>query len=204
MNFLKRLFGKEKTEENAPSGNFIVATLNDRIMPQDRGDMYEDPLDEFLKERKLGEVTGGGTMQLQSGEIEYCDVEIKLDAEAIDDRMIRLIIEKLEQLGAPKGSRLTIERTRQKIEFGKKEGLGIYLDGVTLDEEVYKNSDSNFVVSQIKGLTGDHSEVVRFWESKEETALCFYSDSFDRMNESIRKFVSEYPLCKGARIERIA
>lgn len=204
MSFLKKLFGKDKPEEIESSGNFIVATLNDKVMPIDRGEIYEDPLDEFLKNKNIGEVTGGGTMQLKSGELEYCDVEIKLDEDVIDDNKIRLIIEKLEELGAPKGSQLTIEKTEQKIEFGKKEGLGIYLDGVNLDEEVYKNSDSNFVVSEIKRLTGDTTETVRFWENNEETALYFYSDSFDTMNESIKEFINEYPLCKGARIEQIA
>lgn len=204
MSFLKRLFGNQKIEENESSENFIVATLNDKVMPMDRGEIYEDPLDEFLKERRIGEVTGGGTMQLKSGELEYCDIEIKLNSDGISDDMIRLLIEKLEELGAPKGSKLTIEKTQQKIEFGKKEGLGVYLDGVNLDEEIYKNSDSNFVVSEIKRLTGDKTKTVRFWESTEETALYFYSDSFDNMNESIKEFVSEYPLCKGARIEQIA
>lgn len=204
MSFLKRLFGKEKPRENESSGNFIVATLNDKVMPIDRGEIYEDPLDEFLKERNIGEVTGGGTLQLKSGELKYCDVEVKLDSDDIDNNTIGLIIKKLEELGAPKGSKLTIEKAEQKIEFGKKEGLGIYLDGVNLDEEVYKNSDLNFVVSEIKRLIGDKTETVRVWENSEETALYFYSDSFDNMNDAIKEFVSGYPLCKGARIEQIA
>ena len=72
MNFIKKLFGKQK---NNDVGNFIVATLNDKIMPLDRGEIYEDPLEEFLKANGIGEVTGGGTMQLKSGELEYCDLK---------------------------------------------------------------------------------------------------------------------------------
>ena len=204
MNFIKKLFGINKTEQSESLDNFIVATINDKIMPIDRGDVYEDPLDEYIKENNIGEVSGGGTMQHQTGEIKYCDVEIKLISKDINEHQVKLIIEKLENLGAPKGSVLTIEKTGQKIEFGVNEGLGIYLDGVNLDKEVYKSSDVNIVVSEIKKSTNDTSEVVRFWEGQNETRLYFYSESFDKMNESIKDFVNEYPLCKGARIEKIA
>ncbi|MAW97057.1 MULTISPECIES: hypothetical protein [unclassified Leeuwenhoekiella] len=201
MNFIKKLFGKQK---NNDVGNFIVATLNDKIMPLDRGEIYEDPLDELLKAKGIGEVSGGGTMQLKSGELEYCDLEIKLNSNEINQNDIQLIINKLEELGAPKGSKLTIEKTDQKIEFGQKEGLGIYIDGVNLDPEVYKNSDINFVISELKKMTNDKSEITRYWEGTNETALYYYSDSFAEMNESIQEFVKSYPLCKGARIEQLA
>ena len=36
----------------------------------DRGERYEDPLDAFLKANGLGEVSGGGTQLLETGEIE--------------------------------------------------------------------------------------------------------------------------------------
>ncbi len=204
MNFIKNLFGKNKAKENASSESFIVATINDKVMPIDRGQLYEDPLDEYIQTNGIGEVTGGGTMQLQTGEIEYCDIEIKLNDDTINENQVKAIIKKLESLGAPKGSKLTIEKTGEQILFGIKEGLGIYLDGVNLDEEVYKNGDSNVVVSEIKKLTNDNSEIVRFWEGQAETGLYFYSDSYDKMNESIKKFLQEYPLCKGARVEKIA
>jgi len=201
MNFIKKLFGLKKNDD---IGNFIVATLNDKVMPLDRGEIYEDPLDELLKANGIGEVTGGGTMQLKSGELEYCDLEIKLNSSEINENDIQLIIKKLEELGAPKGSKLTIEKTDQKIEFGLKEGLGIYIDGQNLDPEVYKSSDINFVISEIKKLTKDNSEITKYWEGGTETALYYYSDSFAEMKESIKEFVDSYPLCKGARIEQIA
>ena len=53
-------------------------------MPIDRGEIYEDPLDELLKAENIGEVSGGGTMQKKSGEIEYCDIEIELNGTEID------------------------------------------------------------------------------------------------------------------------
>ena len=69
------LFKKDKIEEP----NFIVATLNDKIMPIDRGEIYEDTLDAILISKNIGEVSGGGTMQEKSGEISFCDIEVKLN-----------------------------------------------------------------------------------------------------------------------------
>ena len=44
-------------------------------------------------EAAFGEVTGGGTMQLESGELEYCDVEIQLNSDEINENHIKLIID---------------------------------------------------------------------------------------------------------------
>ncbi|MBP3967330.1 hypothetical protein [Paenibacillus lignilyticus] len=54
----------------------FIIQLNDKIMPINRGLVYEDPLDEYLRANSLGEITGGGTMQEETGEIEYCDIEV--------------------------------------------------------------------------------------------------------------------------------
>ncbi|EPR70427.1 hypothetical protein ADIWIN_3783 [Winogradskyella psychrotolerans RS-3] len=204
MNFIKKLFGIKKNEEEEYSGNFIVATLNDKVMPIDRGEIYEDPLDEFLQSKGIGEVTGGGTMQLKSGELEYCDVEIQLNSDEIDENQIKAIIEKLEELGAPKGSKLTIEKTEQKIEFGKKEGLGIYLDGINLSDEVYKSSDSEALAVEIRRLAGIEDNTLRYWQANTETGLYFYGDSFEHIKNSINDFVSSHPECENCRIEQIA
>lgn len=173
MNFIKNLFAKKKTEDIESSKNYIVATINDKINPIDRWKIYEDPLETFIQANGIGEITGGGTMQLETGEMLYCDIEIKLNKDTVSADQIKSIIEKLESLGAPKGSILTIEKTEEKIEFGIKEGLGLYLDGLNLDEEVYKTCDSNLVVSEIKRLINDTTETVRFWTGHTETGLYF-------------------------------
>lgn len=204
MNFLKKLLGMAKTEKSPSDESYIVVTLNDKLMPIDRGEIYGDPLDEMLQMVGVGEVTGGGTMQHASGEIEYCDLEIRINTDSLNDHQIQMIIDKLESNGAPKGSVLTIEKTGEKLPFGLKEGLALYLNGVSLEDEVYKNCDSNFVVEEIKRLINDNSEQVRYWQGEKETGLYFYGDSFDVMYKSIAPFINEYPLCKGARVVQIA
>lgn len=204
MNFIKKLFGIKITEEEEYSGNFVVATLNDKVMPIDRGEIYGEPLNTFLQNNEIGEVTGGGTMQLESGELEFCDVEIELNSDDINQNHINAIIEKLEELGAPKGSKLTIEKTDQKIEFGKKEGLGLYLDGINLSDEVYENSDSENLAAEIRKLANIKDNILRYWQGNTETGLYFYGDSFEKINESISDFICTHPECKNCRIERVA
>jgi len=201
--FLTTLF-KKKSDPEEPVGNFIVAQLNEKVGPIDRGLVYEDPLDEFLKEKQYGEVTGGGTLLEKTGELSYCDIEIELTSKTIDNSAITDIISFLENLGAPKGSKLIIESTKEEIPFGKKEGLALYLDGQGLPEEVYKECDINFVLSEIHRLTNIEPDADRNWQGEKETALYFFNDSFVEMKNSISDFIDKYPLCKGARIVQIA
>ena len=197
---LDGLFKKEKIEEP----NFIVATLNDKIMPIDRGEIYENPLEEYLNKYNWGEVSGGGTMQEKSGEIAFCDIEIKLNSSEVDRITINKIIEILENIGAPKGSILNIEKTQEKINFGKLEGIGIYLDGITLPKEIYEKCDINFVITEVHRLTETEYNVNRNWENENGIALYFYGESFEKMNSQIKNFIESYPLCQNCRIEQIA
>ncbi len=195
---------KKKSETEVPVGNYIVAQLNEKVGPIDRGFVYEDPLDEFLKDKQYGEVTGGGTVQEKTGELSYCDIEIELTSKIIDRSAIAEIISMLENLGAPKGSKLIIEKTKEEIPFGRKEGLALYLDGQGLPEEVYKECDINFVLSELHRLTNIEPNADRNWQGEKETALYFFNDSFAEMKSSISEFIDNYPLCKGARVVQIA
>lgn len=195
----KKIFGKKQKP-----GTVFVIQLNEKIMPVDRGEYYEDPLDAFLRTNKYGEVTGGGTMQAKSGEIEFCDVEFKIYQGNNEKKIISEIIEMLTNLGAPKGSHIENERTEERFNFGNQEGLGIYLDGVSLPDEVYATCDSNIVLSEISKLLGYEGEVKRYWQGNTETALYFYGHSFEEMNNAISHFIKAYPLCQNARITKIA
>lgn len=204
MSFLKKIFGSKSESKNKRESEFITVTLNDKIQPIDRGDYYEDPLDEYLQQNQIGVVTGGGTMQAENGEIKFVDIEIQLNKGVDSKNAASKIIEFIKNKNAPKNSKLRIENTNEEILFGEKEGLAIYLDGQNLEPEIYENSDVNFVVSEVKKLIGDESEIVRFWEFPNKTALYFYGNSFTEMRNQINIFVNEYPLCKNAEIKQIA
>ncbi|SMC60700.1 hypothetical protein [Pedobacter nyackensis] len=196
----KKLFQGPKQESKEI---YIIAQLNDKIMPISRGEVYEDPLDEFLKSNSYGEVTGGGTQLMEDNDIAYCDLEIRLFNHPTK-HIIDEIINKLEYLGAPKGSKMIVEYTGEQIPFGKLEGLGLYLDGINLSDEVYKNSDSEALAEEIRRLANIKSDVVRYWNGNTETGLYFYGDSFEGIKNSISDFLSTTPDCEGCRIVQVA
>jgi len=184
------------------SNSYIVAQLNARLQPMDRGEYFEDPLDEVLLDAGLGEVSGGGTMQSESGEIEYCDIEIQVTGDPAE--VERIVIENLVKSGAPKGSKLIIESEDREVPFGDAEGLGVYLNGTDLPKNVYAECDSNFVYTEFNRLLEGVGSVLSFWQGPTETALYMYGTSFQEMQTRLTPFLESYPLCAKARVVRIA
>lgn len=181
---------------------FAYAKLNARVMPLDRGDRYEDPLQAALDVNGYAEVTGGGTIQRKDGEIEFCGIDIDL----IDvEKAPQFICKCLTECGAPKGSVLEFELNGEecKIPFGEFEGLAIYFNGTDLPKEVYATCDINYVCSEINRLLGDRGEIQGDWQGPKETALYLYGQSADEMKKLIAPLMSEYALCQKARYEVI-
>jgi hypothetical protein len=177
----------------------VIAQLNHKLMPIDRGDRYEDPLDEELAKIGFGNTASGGTMLNNSKEIDFIDIEMNL---LQTDKSIPFVIERLEAYGAPKGSKLIIGEAQDKreIPFGKAEGVGIYLNGTTLPEKVYDECDVNQVISEINKLVFGHGEIQAYWEGSTETALYIYGDDAELMKKLLARYIASYPLCEGARV----
>ena len=192
----------EISPEGEQPSRFVVAQLNARLQPMDRGEFFEDPLDDALNRAAVGAISGGGTMQAENGEIQFCDIEIELRNSNPDAASV--IIGELERLGAPKGSKLTIEAEKREIDFGVSEGLAIYLNGTDLPDTVYAECDSNFVLSELDRLVQGCGRVLSYWQGPTETAFYLYGKSFSEMKVKISEFVASYPLCQQCRIEQIA
>ncbi len=198
-----KLFGRKHKPESA----FAYAQINAKIMPEARGELFEDPLDEALKAAGLGEVTGGGTLQQKTGEIEYCGLDVDMFHV---ERAPAFICEFLTNAGAPRGSELQFESggTKQRLAFGRTEGLGLYLNGTDLPLEVYKASDVNVVVEEINNAISDPQGgkgiMLGHWQGPTETALYFYGESAEKMKAAMAEFLSTYPLCRKSRLVQIA
>lgn len=186
-----------------PEGELLTVRLNARLQPIDRGDYFEDPLDETLSALGLGAVTGGGTELADEPDgIECVDLELVVaDAE---ETTLQAIIARLEQLGAPKGSRVIVESTGAEHQFGAHEGMAIFLNGTDLPDEVYAEGDVNHVISELDRLMAGSGKFKSYWEGSRETALYCYGASFIEMRALIEPLLSQHPLCRKARVEQIA
>jgi hypothetical protein len=121
-----------------------------------RGDVFEAPLNDILEAAGTREVTGAGTQSGEEGEIEFCDLEIRCPRRPIP-RSVR------SGLGAPKGSKLIWNDGENEVAFGTFEGLAVYLSGIDLPDEVYEQSDLDFVCDELGRLFGDPAVSSHHW-----------------------------------------
>ena len=203
-NFLNKLVTIKDKWINGLGRNSITIQLNDKVGPIDRYLTYEKPLADFLASVNLGEISGSGTGQKKSGEIAFCDIGVKLFSTKINDGILNSLIEKMESLQVPKGSKLIIETTGKEILFGTKEGLGLYIPNSNLKEQTKEGFDINFLYTELLRLINHKPNVDRSWAGKEEIALYFYGSSFEEMAKSISEFIKSYPLTIDSRIVQIA
>lgn len=198
MSVIGRLFKRREK----PPAHFLVAQLNARLQPADRSEHFEEGLDDKLRKLKVGEISGGGTMQTETGEIEYCDIEVKLRQSSPEAE--RLVMETLESLGAPKGSKLEVGGEDRVIPFGVNEGLAVYLNGTELPAETYRRHTIESVEDEIERLLEDQGHVYSHWKGPAETAVYIYGPSFAEMSKRLEPFLRSHPLCDRCRIEQIA
>jgi hypothetical protein len=191
------------TRQNDMETTACYAYLNARIMPMQRVKAFEEPLAAAMAERRIGVVAGGGTLQDKNGEIVHCGIDIDLQ---LTPANVDLVCQLLDRCGAPKGSKLQLdlEGNVKEKPFGRIEGIGVYLNGTDLPDEVYRECDINVVMQKFGELTSGNCTMRGYWQGPTETALYLYGPSAAELQSQISLFVSEYPLCQRARVVRIA
>jgi hypothetical protein len=177
---------------------YLTIKLNSRLRPLDRGDVFEDPLQEVLDKHAPGTViSGGGTLLGPDGEPTQSDVEIDLEGDP--QAGLKTVIEALESLGAPKGSTASLGEA-DPVAFGRYEGLGLYLNGSDLPDNVYIDNDVNELIGTLVERLGADGAMHSYWEGPRETALYLYGPSAQRMRELIADVVDSHPLAHQSRL----
>ncbi|MDO4336298.1 MAG: hypothetical protein Q4C37_10810 [Bacteroidales bacterium] len=190
------IFKKKKVRRH------LLLHINMPLQPMHRHSL-EDHIENVMGQRKLGEVTGGGTaLNEEKGCVESCDIEIDLFNPS-DDRL-RDLADMINQIGVAKGSALICQDTGEEISVGTLEGMALYLNGTELPDEVYPSSDINELIDRLLAAMDGLGALYSSWEGREWTVLYFYGESFEKMKESILPVVATYPLCAKSRIEQNA
>ena len=175
--------------------HFVLARVYEHIGPIDRGDRYEDPLNEVLETTGIGRVTGGGSQLAENGRIEFADIEIEL----VDlDAALQTAVDALERAGAPQGSEIHLDGTVLR-EFGATQCVAVYLDGVTLPEEVYADLDFDQLIGELDGAAGAGS-YRGHWQGPEETGLYFFGPNAEELFTRIHPALSALSVGQNARV----
>lgn len=177
----------------------ITLKLNAKFQPIHRFEL-EDALQEILEKTGKGEVTGGGTAQDVTGEIDFCEIEMILNDSKEDN--VSWLKDLLNGIGIPKKSSLNGQGIF--VEVGTLEGLAYYSNGQDLPKEVYETCDINYVIEQMEKTMDGIGRMYSYWEGPKYTALYFYGTSFLEMKKRIEPFIAKYPLCQKSKIEQIA
>jgi hypothetical protein len=89
---------------------FVYIKIPGDLDPMDRGELFEDSLQEALDKERLGEITGGGSQLSEPSEsgnsIEFCGIDVDL-YDAV--RGLALLRNELVRLKAPPGTMLLYE-----------------------------------------------------------------------------------------------
>ena len=129
---------------------FLVLHLNSRLQPKHRFEL-EDALTEIFESNdNVGKITGGGTAMFPSGEIESCDIEIEFSNRSED---FEWLLNLLDNIGIPKGS--VVKTGGKDFSVGSLEGLGLYLNGCDLPQEIYEICDVNELIGQLENSLGE-------------------------------------------------
>lgn len=175
--------------------HLIIARLYEYIEPIDRGNRYEDPLHAALEAAQAGAVTGGGSQLNELGGIDFVDVEIEL---ANLDAAVDLVAQTLEAAGAPEGSEIRDGDNVVRV-FGRHQCLAIFLDGVSLPDDVYATLDFDQVVTAIGNAAGPDS-YHGCWQGNEETGLFFFGSDAEDMFTRVEPVLRTLPIGQNARV----
>ena len=197
MGILQALFGDKAPKAIYP----VTVQLNAKLMPLDRGRIFQRPLSAALEAAGLGKSEDAGTQASREGEIMFCDLEVDLYENT--ERAYEFVKQTVESLGAPKGSKLRISRDDVRP-IGISEGLGLYLNGTDLPDEVYANGDLDFVHDELGRLLEGEGQVAGTWRAPNVAAFYMYGGSFVEMQRRIADFLASYPLCQKCRVVQIA
>jgi hypothetical protein len=84
-------------------------------------------------------------------------------------------------------------------ELGRQQCLAIFLDGVSLPDDVYASLDFEQVVTDIGAVAGENS-YRGFWQGPQETGIFFFGDDAEAMFARVEPLLRTLPIGQNARV----
>jgi hypothetical protein len=110
----------------------------------------------------------------------------------------------LEEAGAPKGSELQFDRDgkSQSVPFGVTERLTIWLDGVSLPDEVYERFSTDDLADQIEAALAfdPDAEIRGSWQGPRETPIYIHGANAEALFKALEPVLLASPACQNARV----
>lgn len=174
----------------------IDATVRiwEQILPVDRGARYTAPLEELFEKTKHGEVTGAGSQLTATREIEFVDIELRID----DDRqVIDGVIAVLARRGVPKHTQLRLRRGErtETITFGVTEAVLLRLPRLPAE------SDLDDLLQRIAAKLGKEFDYRGAHVQRDtELAVILFGVDAEELWARIAPIVTTHPIAQGARV----
>ncbi|MEJ8560464.1 hypothetical protein QTO30_03945 [Yoonia sp. GPGPB17] len=181
---------------------FLTIRLPLKIGPLERYEFWEEPLEEHLKSVGEGEVSGGGTMMDEDGEIQFSDLELALP-DLSDDRLTQLETA-MVALGAPKKTQFLNDDGNTLREFGTVCVVGVGLDGTGLPDSAYEDFDPDTFSDEIVAALGDGYSYGGSNAGERYTFFYYHGADDAVMEEKLRAVADSKPIGQSAQFVHLA
>lgn len=141
---------------------------------------------------------GGGTSVDEYGNVDYVELEVEINKEHEDK--IPEIISKLEEFGAPVGSKMYIEGKKRAKRFGKKTGIQISINKNTVQLTIEQIAG---MYRELKVIMNDREEINRIYENENEFRVYFYGDSYRDMKKEVTSYLKNKAVIKDVSVKKV-
>lgn len=181
---------------------YLTIRLPLKLGPLERYDLWEEPLTTRLEASGEGEVTGGGTMMNEEGEIQYCDLEVALPD--LSDARLTQLQSTVEAIGAPKNTMFVDDDGETLRSFGTLSVVGVGLDGTDLPDSAYEGFDPDEFSDEVIAALGDGHAYAGSDAGARYTFFYYSGPDGSVIEDKLRQVTSAKPIGQGAQIAHLA
>ena len=180
MGFLSTLLGCMKKEPENPT---IWFEINAPLGPMDRGELFEDPLFEWLDQNGGEPIGGGGGTSFGGDGHATCDFSVDL----VSRDQIQGAISFVESLGVPEGSSYTVD-DGDRVPFGDLKCLILRVEKASVAGDAW----SEFVES-VRAALGEVGKPLGTSSDDSHEELWAYGTDLERMKVAVDSLRNSYP-----------